>query len=900
MAGLHFPPLLEIRPGEGRPFALAFAVFGLVIGAHTLVETARDTLFLSRLPPERLAYVYVSIAAGTLLLAPLGKRLVDWVGARHALVLTLLGSAFGIGWFRLQRHTESSVFALYVFGGLAITWLVAEFWLVASSSFTAAQGRRLFGPLAAGGVLGALIGAALSALLIASQGVDSLLVAASLGMVLAALVATYIEEEVAAPGQAVVASDPASPVEAPGGPGAVRREPLAGTLALLVALSTALSVVVDYVFKARAVSALDVADLGGFFARYQLGLSALTLGLQLLLARPLVARLGVLGLSLFSPSALLLGALATTLLGVPLLATLALRGLDSALRNSVQRVALELLWAPIEQRHKARAKTLVDGVVARGAQAAAAVALGALVAVGWADLTALSFLAAVLAALWLAVSLGVQRPYLEQFRRALGRGDLVRDALTRELDLTTVQALLEALARPDPDDVIAALNVLADRGRSRLIPALILYHEDERVLRRALELLAADDRRDWHGLAERLLGHRSLDVRLAALRALAVAGAAAPLERAAAGEGGPVRARAALHLAQLAGRDLRSDPGVRSALAATGAEGLTLRLALIDALGAHPGPQSTDLLLELGEDPALAGAVTAALASGSDPRALPFLIERLGTRRDRHGARRGLVGIGAPAQAELTRRLALGDPAAPELPHLPLSLARFRNAAAVAALLAALRSERCPGLVRYRALRGLHELARTTSLPIAAAPIRAEIARNASEWLRLLGLLQPLADLPAARQRTSLSLVVGLLEDKRAQAAERLERLVHIAQRTDDIPGVFRALAAADRHDRARAAEYLDALARRWERAGEPRLSPLLGLVFQERSDRDRVAAAAPLVGSPPASAEEALTRAAALGDQLLEAFAADARRALPPPQVPPALIGTALAPERT
>ena len=143
MVRSSFPPLLEIRSGEGRAFGLSFAVLALLIGAHTLVETARDTLFLTRLPPERLAFVYVGVAVGTLLCTPLSRWLVAWVGARNSLVLTLLGSAFGIGWFRLRPHSTPGVFGLYVFGGLAITMLVAQFWIVASSLFTAAQGRRL-------------------------------------------------------------------------------------------------------------------------------------------------------------------------------------------------------------------------------------------------------------------------------------------------------------------------------------------------------------------------------------------------------------------------------------------------------------------------------------------------------------------------------------------------------------------------------------------------------------------------------------------------------------------------------------------------------------------------------------------------------------------------------------
>jgi hypothetical protein len=243
------------------------------------------------------------------------------------------------------------------------------------------------------------------------------------------------------------------------------------------------------------------------------------------------------------------------------------------------------------------------------------------------------------------------------------------------------------------------------------------------------------------------------------------------------------------------------------------------------------------------------------------------------------------------------------------LHHLPLTLAKFENLTAVELLLLVLRSDQHSGFVRYKALRGLQEIAMRTKLTIDPGPIHAEIVRNAMEHLRLLGMALPLRDEPATRERTSLSLVLGLVEDKLAQAVDRLERLVQIAQRTDDVPGVFRALASADRHERARAAEYLDALARGWDRRREGsrlallpglmldtraaaaarrerqlpgRLALLLGLVFGEASDQQRVQASIPYVGAPPRSTGEALSRLLDLGDPLLAAFARHARLSLP------------------
>ena len=55
--------LAGIRPGEGRDTAGAFlTLFGLMTG-HSVLETARDALFLAKISPGRLPLVYIGIAA---------------------------------------------------------------------------------------------------------------------------------------------------------------------------------------------------------------------------------------------------------------------------------------------------------------------------------------------------------------------------------------------------------------------------------------------------------------------------------------------------------------------------------------------------------------------------------------------------------------------------------------------------------------------------------------------------------------------------------------------------------------------------------------------------------------------------------------------------------------------
>ncbi len=63
------------------PFA---ALLSFLVAAHTLLETARDSLFLTRQPISRLPLVFLAVTAAVLSLTPL-QRLLWSTGHRGAL-----------------------------------------------------------------------------------------------------------------------------------------------------------------------------------------------------------------------------------------------------------------------------------------------------------------------------------------------------------------------------------------------------------------------------------------------------------------------------------------------------------------------------------------------------------------------------------------------------------------------------------------------------------------------------------------------------------------------------------------------------------------------------------------------------------------------------------------------
>ncbi|MEO6600696.1 MAG: MFS transporter [Polyangiaceae bacterium] len=867
--------LLDVRADEVGLFLRVFFVLGLTIAGHTLLETARDALFLSRLPPRMLALVYVGAALGMLVITPLNVRLTRRAGPRNALVVSLLLTAFVSAWFRTRPPSPAIVFALYVFGTLSATLLIGQFWLLAGALFSASQSRRLFGPLASGGVLGAIAGAGAATALLEVVHVRSLLTFATIAYFGAALLASKVTLEEPAPADAKERTKLRPELTK------LSRDPFLWRLAVIAALSTVVSLVIDYLYRAKVAGTLHPDQLAPFFARYQLVLNVGSLLLQLTVTSSLVQRVGVLGLALAAPALLTVGGGFSALWGASFGVVVVLKASDSALRNSLGRVASELLWSPVE--NQARGRGIVDLVVTRTTQALAGGILLAITMAHNPSPVVLAGVTAVLSCAWLLVGLGLREPYIALFRNALTRGSVERDFKLGELDLTSLEMLVEALARPQANEVIAAMNVLTERKRERLIPALILYHSDEAVLIRALELFGGTDRKDWFPLAERLLDHATPRVQQGALRAFALSGVTAVLERAMAHPDPSLRAFAALYLAQLGGKPLPVDP-LTWELFRDDDDLHTLKLAFIETLAAHPPPDATRILLALSRLPGLVGAVTQSLSLVGDESCIPYLIGRLKWAEERVSARRGLVRLGAPAFDAL--REALVDRAVERRVriHIPRTLSAFADATAVTVLTQIMVGDQ-EGLVRYKTLRGLGQLARETSLIIPAEPIADELKRNAIEYLRLFSARTAIArDMPSD-PHLAVQMVIELLDDKIQQSFDRIARLLQILHRGDDIRGIFLTLTSPDRRQRGQAIEFLDALIRGVGRSADD-VAALLRLVVDDLPAAERARRATELVGSF-GSALDTLERLTNDSDSIVSDLAAHAVQALDRPRAP-------------
>jgi hypothetical protein len=400
------------------------------------------------------------------------------------------------------------------------------------------------------------------------------------------------------------------------------------------------------------------------------------------------------------------------------------------------------------------------------------------------------------------------------------------------VDLVSLETLFGALNSADDHEVVAAMDLLADEGRARLVPALILYHPSQRVVLRALDLFAAEGRVDFLPVAERLSHHADAEIRAAALRARTRVRPEEAQLRAAGSDPSPlVRATA---VAGLVAGGWEGEEA-RASLDRQLADGNTeTALALARAIAAQPSIAFEEVLLRLADRAPEGVLVHVARAMGAvrSPRFLPALLGLLGRGEVRAEARAALVAYGEAGLDFLDRQL--GDPALPvELRrNLPRSIALF-EAPRAAAVLERHVLEEPSGAVRYRILRGMNRLARPgvefdSGRLLKAAAATAEGVLRVVHWRSVLeagGRERP------ERATAGHGLLVQLLRDKEEQATERLFRLLALLHRGEDFKGIYRGLRATDPRARASSRELLENLLQ------PPLRQPVLAIVDEGKDE---------------------------------------------------------------
>ena len=840
--------IFDIRPGEGRRAALAFASLMLVIAAYTTVKSVRDALFLAKFGITQLSFMAIGLALATGFIiaiylrgtAGMQRNRLIW-GTNLVIASSLLAIRAGLAVSSLSLLLP---WVLYVWSSIFGVFMVMQFWLLANDLFDPREAKRLFGFVGAGAIMGGVTGGFLSRSLAGPLGASNLLLLAAAMLLAEAVLVSMVwplrRMEPELPRRRSRPGDDEEGARRSGGLGALKENRSVRLLAVALLLSVLATTLLDWQFKAivKAAFADRTDEMAGFFGALYGWLSVGSFVIQTFVTGAVLRRFGV-GVGLLAlPVSLLFGSVLVLGHGlIPfvslLVAASSAKVAEGGLRFSLDKASMELMWLPVPADIKERGKSFVDTVVDRlGTGLTGFLWLGlaffGLDSQGNIHLISLVIIAVLV--VWLFVLLGARGAYRGALRDILSRRSRAElDPETMNLmDAEARRLVAVGLTQEDPRQVLFTLYLLESWDGALPDVAPLLAHPDENVRVETLKLLARLGTPKLRRAATACLADESARVREAAiiyLHRTSPGGRDLVLEQAVTAGG---LAPEVMDVIQLGSPD--------RAVAAASQIQASLQLA-------DPAERAALVRLLAGAPPEMGAALLSASLDDEDPEVARAALYAAG-RAGAHGLTEQMCAKLQEAPLHLAAADALsllGEKANPVLlalaGHEEASIrARLRalqllgksgGPEVVPSLLALLEAED-PDLA-HRALRALNRLRSRGTVPRLegdqAALVEQSLDRLMSRLYKdLLALgMGSWPDLRGANRERDL--LEQVLSGRVSRGMDQLFRLLALVQDPREIHDAYMGVRSLNKAIRASSIEFMDNLL---ERPLAERLLPLL------------------------------------------------------------------------
>lgn len=500
------------KPLEASGAYVASATALVLIAQQVAGKATRDALFLSSFDVSTLPIV-MAVAAVLTLGVVLGLSGV--ISSRSPANLTplLFGASAAMFFVEWALHGESPAVvavAVYLHTALLSPVMLTTFWSFVNERFDPHTAKRAFSRITGGGTLGGVVGGL--AAWRASMLVDLPTMLLLLGVLNASGIALSIFVRVRKAPLIPVGGVSESEANARAAPplsaiGELLKAPYLRNLALLVAVSSAISSLLDYVFSAQATLAFGSGTpLLAFFSLFWLVVSVVSFVLQVSVGRLALEKLGVAVNIAFLPGIILMGS--TFGLAVPgLLSGALLRGGEAVQRNTLFRAAYELLYSPLAEARRRATKALIDvGFDRVGTVLGSGVALVILRLVPHPAQAVMLGAVVVLAFATLPLVRRLHFGYIASLQRSLREQTAKVDAPAREDtgEIRNREKIVQQVEAMQPGGLAALIDV-AEGGApqaAKLGPATQALDHPRATESAVLDLLSGDDARIRRGLSE--------------------------------------------------------------------------------------------------------------------------------------------------------------------------------------------------------------------------------------------------------------------------------------------------------------------------------------------------------------------------------------------------------------
>jgi ATP/ADP translocase len=365
---------MENHEARSRALLPAFSL-GLTTLAFIVAKTGRDALFfqgsggLLQLP-----LVYINIGAASLPLALIFVKAMKIWGARPARigVFLLTAAVMAAAAPFLEPGDDPLLLAIFMFIPAIFGLLFASLWLLASDIFEKIERReaaRAFSRIGAGTLAGGMIGGLIAKGLAPYVDPKWLILLGAVIILGVVSLISHIHKRF--PTNIVTKAD--------GDKKAGWLTPLTNQYSLtllFIAMTGALAgLLIDFQFYAAAASAnMGSKGNANFFANFYILLNFMSLLLQLFATPKIQDKVGLRGGLMVLPLALI-GAASFASAAATALSRSVLRVTEGGLRSSVHRSIWEQAFIPLDSAERSAVKLAVDGIGARIAEIAGAVAI---------------------------------------------------------------------------------------------------------------------------------------------------------------------------------------------------------------------------------------------------------------------------------------------------------------------------------------------------------------------------------------------------------------------------------------------------------------------------------------------------------------------------------------------
>jgi ATP:ADP antiporter, AAA family len=412
--------VMNLRQHELAPVFMAAFYFFCLLTALMLLRPAREALGMQR-GIEAIRWLFTGTLVITLFVNPVFGWLVSrfrkmaFISMTYLFFVANLLAFYGLLVFSPEAIGQTTGQVFYVWMSVFNLFITMVFWALMADRFSYEQSKRVFGLVAVGGTLGAIVGSSIAALFAQRLGTPALLLIAA-AFLAAALAAAFAVNRLTSAWQPADDDTLAGGAEDTGiiGGSAWRGfRAVLGSPYLMAASAyiVILAVLVTFIYFTRLqmVAALaDGVDLRtGIFAQIDLATQGATLVLQAAIAGHVMKRLGVAVALTIAPVTVALGFIGLAIAGT-LAALVVFEATFKAVQRAIMRPARETLFTVVSQEDKYKAKAFTDTFVYRGGDVVGAQTEGLLGRLGM-GLAGLAVVAVPLALVWAAVGVWLAR-----------------------------------------------------------------------------------------------------------------------------------------------------------------------------------------------------------------------------------------------------------------------------------------------------------------------------------------------------------------------------------------------------------------------------------------------------------------------------------------------------------